>query len=156
MGEEKKKFNKQNYIGLAVIIIIVAVAAYYFGASKKPAQLAYPSNNSNYKSSDNDNSVPAQNPSVYDYIEAAKHIGEYASVKGKIAQVHKSNKGTVFFDYCPSYKGCPFSAVIFASAAGNFNNPVQYEGQEITVTGKISSYQGSAEIILDSPNQISQ
>lgn len=145
-----KKFNKQNLIGIIVLILIIAVAAYYLGASKKGPQAAYPSKNAN---GTQDSSRSA---GVFDYAQAPSHIGEYASVRGKVLRVYQSKKGTTFLDYCSSYKGCPFSAVIFSSASGNFSDPSQYEGKEITVTGKISSYQGGAEIILDSPDQISQ
>jgi DNA/RNA endonuclease YhcR with UshA esterase domain len=155
MNTESKKFNKQNYWGVIVVVVIVAAVAYYFGVSNKQQQIATPPTTSDQTSQSNN---PTLNTSknVYDYTEAPNHIGEYASIRGTVVQVYQSKKGTIFFDYCTNYRSCPFSAVIFASAAKNFDNPFQYQGQQIIVTGQIKSYQGRAEIILDTPDQISQ
>lgn len=147
--EENKK-NK-NIIGYIVILGIVALAAYYFGSSNNQAPTASPTTGI----------VPStpyaqKSGQVYDYTEASMHIGEYASVRGQVAKVYKSAKGTIFFDYCINYRTCNFSAVIFASSAGNFNNPYQYEGRTVTLTGLIKTYQGRAEIILENSNQISE
>jgi hypothetical protein len=92
---------------------------------------------------------------TYDYTDAKNHIGEYAAVTGRVAKVYKSKNGTVFFDYCTAYKNCPFSAVVFSSSAASFDSITQYTGQTITLTGDIKSYQGTAEIVIDSPEQIS-
>jgi DNA/RNA endonuclease YhcR with UshA esterase domain len=155
MDINDKKFNKQNYWGIILIIIIVATIAYYFGTSNKQQQIATPSTTSNQINQSN-NPTSNTNTNVYNYTEAPNHIGEYASVRGIVVQVYQSKKGTIFFDYCTNYRSCPFSAVIFASAVKNFDNPFQYQGQQITVTGQIKSYEGRAEIILNTPNQISR
>ncbi len=91
---------------------------------------------------------------VYNYAEAGNHIGETAAVSGKVLRVYTSSGGTTFFDYCTNYKGCPFSAVVFSSSKSKFGNLSQYQGREITIKGKIQTYQGQAEIILNSPDQI--
>ncbi|HUQ30050.1 MAG TPA: phospholipase D-like domain-containing protein [Candidatus Paceibacterota bacterium] len=93
---------------------------------------------------------------VYDYTEAGKHIGEYASVHGTLVEAYTSKTGTVFLDFCKSYKTCPFSGVIFADDVKKFGGLAQYVGKTITVTGSISSYQGRAEIVLSDPSQISE
>ncbi|MDB5244655.1 MAG: hypothetical protein JWN18_525 [Parcubacteria group bacterium] len=89
-----------------------------------------------------------------DYTEAPKHIGEIASVQGTLESAYTSKSGTVFLDFCKSYKSCPFSAVIFADDVKKFGDLSRYEDTVVTVTGKISSYQGQAEIILSSPSQL--
>lgn len=91
-----------------------------------------------------------------DYTEAGKHIGETASVQGKLLKVYTAKSGVTFLDFCANYKTCPFTAVIFADDLKNFPDLESYEGQTVTLTGKISSYQGKAEIILDSPSQLSR
>ncbi len=91
---------------------------------------------------------------VYDFTETPKHIGEYASVRGRVLRAYTSKSGTVFFDYCTNYKTCPFSAVIFADDVKQFGSLSQYSGKEVTLTGKIVSYEGRAEIVLSDPNQI--
>jgi len=89
-----------------------------------------------------------------DYTEALKHIGDTASVRGTLVKAYTSASGTVFLDFCKSYKTCPFSGVIFADDAMAFGDLSRLAGQTVTLTGKISSYQGKAEIVLSNPNQL--
>jgi hypothetical protein len=89
------------------------------------------------------------------YTDALSHVGETASVQGVLVDAHSSKSGTVFLDFCKSYKTCPFSGVIFADDAKKFGDLSKYTNTTVTLTGKISSYQGKAEIILSSPTQLS-
>jgi hypothetical protein len=91
---------------------------------------------------------------TYFYAVAAAHIGEAATVEGVPVDIHTSTGGMVFFDYCKSYKNCPFSAVIFASDASKFKNISQYQGKTIDVSGMIKSYGGKAEIVISDPGRI--
>ncbi len=98
---------------------------------------------------------PEQQPAVrIDYTEAGNHIGEYACVSGTVDHVYTSRKGTIFLNFCPDYKTCPFGAVVFGSDAYKFLNPRQYKGRAVEITGLISSYKGQPEIILRDPGQI--
>ena len=90
------------------------------------------------------------------YTDAMKHIGETASVRGVLVDAYTSASGTVFLDFCKNYKTCPFSGVIFADDAEQFGDLSRYAGTSITLTGKIVSYEGRAEIVLSSPSQLSQ
>ena len=90
-----------------------------------------------------------------DYTDAPNHIGDRASVRGQLVEAYTSASGTVFLDFCKSYKTCPFSGVIFADDAKKFGDLSRYVGQTVTLTGKISSYQGKAEIVLSEPSQLS-
>lgn len=143
------KFNK-NYSGIVVLIAVVAVAAYYLGASNKEVQVATPS----IRTALPQVQTNVSSGNIYDYTEASNHIGEYASIRGQVVKVYRSNKNTTFFDYCENYKSCPFGAVIFSSNLYKFNDPLQYQGRIITIRGNIKSYQGRAEIILDDSSQI--
>jgi endonuclease YncB( thermonuclease family) len=89
-----------------------------------------------------------------DYTEASNHIGEYACVSGKIDHVYTSQKGTIFLNFCPDYKTCPFGTTIFNKDAYKFPNPKQYGGQTVEITGLIRAYQGRSQIILDNLSQI--
>ena len=91
---------------------------------------------------------------TYSYTEASSHIGETALIEGKVVEVFTSSSNTTFFDYCSNYKSCPFSAVIFSSAKNKFGDLKQYQGRVITIKGKLQSYQGRAEIVLTTPDQI--
>jgi exonuclease VII large subunit len=100
--------------------------------------------------------APTASAGIIDYTDAPTHVGETASVRGTLVDAHASASGTVFLDFCKSYKTCPFTAVVFAGDAKKFGDLSKYAGQTVTLTGKISSYQGKAEIILSSPNQLTQ
>lgn len=91
-----------------------------------------------------------------DYTEAQKHVGQLASVRGTLLEAYTSKSGTVFLDFCKLYKSCPFSGVIFADDVQKFGDLTRYTGQTVTLTGKISSYQGKAEIVISDPSQISR
>ena len=91
-----------------------------------------------------------------DYTQASAYIGEHASVRGVLVTAYTSKSGTVFLDFCQNYKTCPFSGVIFADDAKKFGDLSRYRGETVTLTGKISSYRGKAEIVLSSPSQISK
>jgi DNA/RNA endonuclease YhcR with UshA esterase domain len=153
---------KKNY-RIATLLVIVAtllVGSYYLGSrSQKTGEIIKPTVL--------DLNVPGATPAtdiktnqtqvsggVYDYSEANNHIGENATIRGAVVDVYTSKTGTIFFDFCKSYKTCPFSAVIFASSAGDFQNIKQYVGQTVSISGTITSYQGRAEIVIDSPSQI--
>lgn len=88
------------------------------------------------------------------YTEAPSHIGATASVTGTLVDAYTSASGTVFLDFCKNYKTCPFSGVIFADDAKKFGDLSRYAGQTVTLSGKISSYQGKAEIVLSDPSQL--
>lgn len=146
--------HKQNLVGISILLILVGVGAYYLGATnQKSAEIITPDSSIQQNTS---NLLNQSGEGVYDYTEASNHIGEIVGIRGTVAKVYTSRKGTIFFDYCTDYKGCPFSAVIFASNASNFSNPYQYQGKTIIVRGFVKTYQGRAEIILDSPNRISE
>ncbi|MEK7135854.1 MAG: phospholipase D-like domain-containing protein [Patescibacteria group bacterium] len=91
-----------------------------------------------------------------DYTKALKHVGQVASVRGTLVEAYTSASGTVFLNFCENYKTCSFSGVIFADDAKKFGDLSRYTGTVVTLTGKIVSYQGKAEIILSSPTQISK
>ena len=89
-----------------------------------------------------------------DYTDAEENIGNTASVKGILIDAYTSKSGTVFLDFCQSYKSCPFSGVIFADDVSKFGDLSKYAGKSVTLTGLISSYQGQAEMIHSDPSQI--
>jgi len=91
---------------------------------------------------------------LIDYTEASAHVGDRASVRGTLVNSYTSASGTVFLDFCKSYKTCPFSAVIFADDVKKFGDLSRYNGTTVTLTGKITSYQDKAEIVLSDPSQI--
>jgi Predicted RNA-binding protein, contains TRAM domain len=99
-------------------------------------------------------SIIAQS-STYAPGEAAKHVGETATITGTVDGVHQSGKGNIFLNMGGKYPNQAFAAFIPSSNSAQFSNPQQYEGRMMSVSGKISLYKGKPEIIVNSPSQIS-
>jgi hypothetical protein len=97
----------------------------------------------------------AQAPPTYTAAEAAKHVGETATVKDRVDGFHQSGKGNIFLNMGGKYPNQAFTAFIPAANAGQFPNAQQYEGRIVAVLGKITLYKGKPEIIVNSPSQIS-
>ncbi len=90
----------------------------------------------------------------YSAADAQNHVGEYASVIGKVYQVFTSKKGTIFLDIGGNYPNNPFTGVIFYRDSPKFSTVSDYKGKTVKITGKIKSYEGTPEIILNEENQI--
>jgi DNA/RNA endonuclease YhcR with UshA esterase domain len=93
--------------------------------------------------------------STYPATEAAKHVGETATVTDRVDGVHQSGKGNIFLNMGGKYPNQAFTAFIPSASAAQFSNPQQYEGRTVAVSGKITLYKGKPEIIVNSPSQIS-
>src|SRR5438094_9252954 len=100
-------------------------------------------------------SAIAQAPATSTAAEAAKHVGEIATVTDRVDGVHQSSKGNIFLNMGGKYPNQAFTAWIPSSSAGQFSQPQQYEGRTVSVSGKITLYHGKPEIIVNSPSQIS-
>jgi DNA/RNA endonuclease YhcR with UshA esterase domain len=138
-----KNSHDKNKIPLAIIIAAMIIAVAIF-LTRRPFALENPQ-------------MPpfAKSPSKHiSFDQAPDNIGKVVCVTGKVDHVYTSPKGTVFINFCPDYKTCPFGAVIFDSSVSKFPNPQQYAGKNVEITGFITAYQGRAEIVLDSPAQI--
>jgi DNA/RNA endonuclease YhcR with UshA esterase domain len=93
--------------------------------------------------------------SNYTAVEAAKHVGETATITGMVDGAHQSGKGNIFLNMGGKYPNQAFTAFIPSSSAAQFPNPQQYEGRTLAVSGKITLYKGKPEIIVNAPSQIS-
>ena len=98
-------------------------------------------------------SVIAQT-SNYTAADAAKHVGETATITDRVDGVHQSGKGNIFLNMGGKYPNQAFTAFIPSSSAGQFSQPQQYEGKTVAVTGKIQLYKGKPEIIVNSPRRL--
>jgi RecJ-like exonuclease len=97
--------------------------------------------------------VLAQTP-TYTAVEAAKHIGETASVTDKVDKVSKAKGGNIFLNMGGAHPHEAFTAFISANLADKFPDFQKYEGATVTVTGKITSHNDKPQIELNSPDQI--
>ena len=96
----------------------------------------------------------AQAPAIYTAAEAAKHVGEIATVTDKVDGVHQSGRGNIFLNLGGKNPNQIVTAFIPAASAGDFSNPQQYEGKTVAVSGKITLYHGKPEIIVTNVSQI--
>src|SRR4051794_20695824 len=86
--------------------------------------------------------------------EAAKHIGETATVTDKVEDAHQAQGGNIFLNMGGKHPNETFTVFVAASAAGEFKDVKGYLGKTISVTGKIQDHQGKPEITVKSPSDI--
>ena len=90
--------------------------------------------------------------------EAKNHIGEKATVCGKVASGHYAarTKGSpTFLNLDAPYPNQIFTVLIWGSDRSKFGQPEStYDQKRICVTGVIKDYKGVAEIIAEQPSQI--
>jgi len=146
------RHKNQIIVGVAVAIALIVIAYYLTMHGKNGGDLlvAPPSSGrSAFSVGDQASGTVAE----YGYTEAPKHIGERATIRGTVVKTFTAKSGVTFFDFCQGFDSCPFSAVIFASDLGGFGDLKKYE-RAVKLTGVIKSYQGNAEMTLNSPEQI--
>ena len=100
---------------------------------------------------------PITGPTSTDYsaLEAARHIGETATVTDKVDDVHQTNAGTIFINMGGAYPNHLFTAFIGASEAPEFRDVKTYKGATISVSGTILLYKEKPEIVVTDPAQLS-
>jgi micrococcal nuclease len=149
-----KEFFEKNKIFISIIIAgLLITGTIYF------TSLPILNNNTQptKKELDLDKSKSQSNSkfvNCINYRDANNYIGEYKCITGKVDNVYISSKGNIFINFCPNYKTCSFSAVIFSFDAYKFSNIKSYSGKTVEITGLIKTYQGRPEIIIDNPSQI--
>lgn len=88
------------------------------------------------------------------------NVGKQATVRGPVMDgnyAKTSNGQPTFIDVGKSYPASGrFQVLIWGSDRGKFPGSPEstYKGKTICVTGLIESYQGSPEIVVNSPNAI--
>jgi hypothetical protein len=90
--------------------------------------------------------------------EAKDHVGEHATVCGKAVSTHfaKTTKGEpTFLNLDEPYPKQIFTILIWGSDRSKFGVPeTRYRDQDICVTGTVTSYKGSPEIVATESTQI--
>jgi len=98
----------------------------------------------------------AEETKEYTAAEAAKHVGEKATVTGKIEDVHRAQGGNIFMNMGGRHPNEVFTAFIAAKNADKFTDVEKFDGAVISVTGEIKMHQEKPEIIVTDPSQIVQ
>jgi hypothetical protein len=89
-----------------------------------------------------------------DFRDAGSQVGTAGCVSGQVLRVFTSRAGNTFLDFCPDYRSCPFTSVIFASDKDKFGDLESLQGKRVEIRGAITVYQSRAEIIVHDPQQI--
>lgn len=90
----------------------------------------------------------------YTANEAAKHIGETATVTDKVERANQAKGGNIFLNMGGAHPNETFTIFIPADAAAKFADFKKYEGATVSVTGKIAAHGDKPQITVNSPDQI--
>lgn len=85
--------------------------------------------------------------------DSKNFIGETKIVRGIVASIFVSNKGTVLINFDEAHPNATFVAVIKTGSTGVSYADVK-KGSIMTITGKIEEYKGKPEIIITDQSQI--
>ena len=106
--------------------------------------------------------APAQGPAQQGTLtagQAKEHVGESATVCGVVASARyaASSRGQpTFLNLDQAYPNTIFTVVIWGNVRAAFSEPpeVAYREKRICVTGLISSYRGTPQIVASTPRVI--
>jgi hypothetical protein len=87
-------------------------------------------------------------------LEAAKHIGETATVTDKVESAYQAKGGNIFLNMGGRHPDETFTVFVPASSASEFKDIKIYDGKTISVTGKIEDHKGKPQISVKSPSEI--
>src|SRR5882757_1975099 len=91
-------------------------------------------------------------------VEAKDHIGEQATVCGKVASARyaATTRGMpTFLNLDEPYPSQVFTVLIWGDNREKFGNPEQkYRDTQVCVTGKITEYRKVPEIVVSEPQNI--
>jgi len=91
--------------------------------------------------------------------QAAQHMGEVQTVRGVVASVTYAARAKgqpTFLNLDQPYPNAIFTVVIWGSDRGKFAVAPEkaFQGKAVRVTGKITEYRGTPEIVVHDPTQI--
>lgn len=134
---------------LHILIIVLLLVSFALGVV-----VGYRSGRHPAPSAVSGSSAPREMAGCVDFREAGAHTGETGCVAGRVLRVYTSRAGNTYLDFCPDYRNCPFSSVIFSSDRAKFGDLESLTGKNIELRGVIGTYQGRAEMILRDAQQI--
>jgi len=85
--------------------------------------------------------------------DATNHYDQTMIVTGKVVQV-TIRPSVTFLNLDKPYPHSPFAVVIIHGKSSYFGDANALKGKSIEIRGKIKSYHGKPEIMLDSTNQL--
>ena len=90
--------------------------------------------------------------------QAKNHLGENATVCGLVVStkyLESKRRAPTLLDLDRAYPDQPFTIVIWGDDRPKFGTPeVGYKGKRVCVTGTITEFRGTPEIVAKDPSQI--
>jgi DNA/RNA endonuclease YhcR with UshA esterase domain len=105
------------------------------------------------KKTENFNYYNEKPVAVISPLEASDYMGKSVTVKGLVADVYKSDK-VAYLNFIKKYPDNPFSGVIFANKFDEFGDIAKYENRNVEISGRVSTFRGKPQIIIDRKSQI--
>ena len=97
-------------------------------------------------------------PGVFNTVQAKRLMGssKKVAIAGKVVGGRKTKNGHLFFNLDKQYPNQIFTVAIWKKSLVNFSyDPLkEWEGKQITVTGKIADFDGTPTLILEKENSI--
>lgn len=95
------------------------------------------------------------NAACVPFTEAPKKLGSTLCITGKVLSVKQSDSGAAWFlNFCPDYRTCPFSAVVFSKDLRDVGDVRMLEGRTVEIHGRVLEYKGVPEIIIRDARQL--
>jgi DNA/RNA endonuclease YhcR with UshA esterase domain len=102
--------------------------------------------------------INAQQVKKLTAVEAEGHIGEQATVCGKVASTRyaATTRGKpTFLNLAKPYPNQVFTVLIWGENREKFGTPeVRYREKQVCVTGKVTEFRGAPEIVVSDPQSI--
>lgn len=92
-----------------------------------------------------------------DYIslnEVKSHIGKNVIVQGVVSQINYAKKGNLYLNMGGEFPRHKLGLVIFKDKTSKFRNLTQLKNKIVKVKGKLSTYKGKPQIIINKKSQI--
>jgi hypothetical protein len=100
----------------------------------------------------------SRQPKKLSAVEAKDHVGEQATVCGKVVSTRyaATTRGKpTFLDFEKSFPNSLFTVLIWGENREKFGTPEEkYRDKQICVTGKITEYRGAPEVVLADPQNV--
>lgn len=100
--------------------------------------------------------VAYADPIVISPAQAALHVGQYVTVKGKVVVVYTAPSDVIYLNFGAEYPKQVFSVVILADYANQFPKVHELEGRIVKVSGVIKLHEDKPEIIVQRTYQLQQ
>lgn len=141
---------------LVCLLIVLCSVLFITSCGNTTASLNDVSNNSSESREDT-----SSDTEYISWANAKEHVGEYVSIQGKVVgtkYASDSNGKPTFLNIGLDHPDPDrFTVVIWGENRKHFSNDPEsyYLGKEVIVTGVVELYNGSAEIVISSEDEIS-